>query len=232
MTSVTFETNPLIKALFSSVENLSTEALNALRFRLLRNILPSLTGKGNITPGLVCDPSTTNDADAKFILQASSSNPTPRTTATTTTTPLESPASSAKSTPASNKLLQLAMPFAASTTKTVANETVSFVSFSRCHGTSRFLACASIFRSNNNKCKVPFAPTRDSDSWIKPFPSDFRLVLCDKQIFDGLYVNLRIFHSKRTCIDAGGVERIKVIFGSSDRIRKRGKQAYAASSLR
>ena len=68
ITSTTIETNQSIKLLLSLIDNLSYDASNALRFRLQRNLLPSLTDEGNITPGLVCDSTTANDPDAKFIL--------------------------------------------------------------------------------------------------------------------------------------------------------------------
>ena len=125
ITLTTFETNQSIKLLFSLIENLSYEAMNALRFRLQRNSLPSLTDEGNITPGLVCDSTTLNDPDAKFILLVITPAPTPQPT---TTTPVEPPSPSTKTAPATNKLLQLAMPFAASTTKTNTNDVVSFLS--------------------------------------------------------------------------------------------------------
>ncbi|CAF0741521.1 unnamed protein product [Adineta steineri] len=121
LTLAIFETNQPIKHLLTSIEILSIDAFNALRFRLLRNVLPSLTGKGNITPGLVCDSNTLNDPDAKFILLVNNPTPTPRTT---TAPIIESSSSLTKITPTNNKLLQLAMPFAASTTKTITNDTV------------------------------------------------------------------------------------------------------------
>jgi hypothetical protein len=114
------ETNQSIKLLLSLIENLSFEALNALRFRLQRNSLPLLTDEGNITPGLVCDSTTMNDLDAKFILLVNTPAPTPQPTAT----PVEL-LPSTKMTSTTNKLLQLAMPFAAATTKT--NDTVRFL---------------------------------------------------------------------------------------------------------
>ncbi len=122
ITLTTLETNQSIKLLFSTIDNLSSEeALNALRFRLLRNSLPSLTGKGNITPGLVCDSTTINDPDSKFILLVNNPTPTPQTAETA----VESPLSSSKMTPTNNKLLPLSIPFTAS--KTNANDTVSFL---------------------------------------------------------------------------------------------------------
>ncbi|CAF4656427.1 unnamed protein product, partial [Rotaria magnacalcarata] len=74
LTSTAIETNPSIKLVLSLIENLSYDALNAFRFRLQRNLLPSLTDEGNITPGLVCDSTTANDPDAKFILLVSNNN--------------------------------------------------------------------------------------------------------------------------------------------------------------
>ena len=129
MTLSIFETNPSIKLLFSLIENLSHDALNALRFRLQRNSLPALTDEGNITPGLVCDSTTMNDPDARFVLLANNnpmSTPQPTTITTTTTTSVEplSPAST-RIAPSNNKLLQLAMPLAESTTKINLNDLVS-----------------------------------------------------------------------------------------------------------
>ncbi|CAF3568864.1 unnamed protein product [Rotaria socialis] len=125
ITLATFEANPPIKLVFSFVENLSTDASNALRFRLQRNSLPSLTDEGNITPGLVCDISTVNDPDAKFIQVVNIQPPTPQPTAATATF-VEPPSSSAaiKQTSISNKLLQLAMPLAETITKTNTNDAV------------------------------------------------------------------------------------------------------------
>jgi hypothetical protein len=149
ITPSVLETNQSIKLIFSLVENLSYDALNALRFRLQRNSLPSLTDEGNITPGLVCDSTTMNDPDAKFILLVNTPAQTPQpTTATKPSTPTttiepstpptqtkmtprtstepSTPTTQTKMTPpTTNKLLQLAMPFAASTTKTNTNDPVS-----------------------------------------------------------------------------------------------------------
>ena len=72
------ETNSSIKLLFTLVENVSFDASNALRFRLQRNLLPSLTDEGNITPGLVCDEATMHDPDAKFILLVTTPALTPQ----------------------------------------------------------------------------------------------------------------------------------------------------------
>ncbi|CAF0889942.1 unnamed protein product [Rotaria sordida] len=105
------ETNQSIKLVLTLIENLSSDALNALRFRLQRNLLPLLTDEGNITPGLVCDSTTLNDIDAKFILLVNNTISTPQPT---TATSVEPP-SSTKITP-TNKLLQLPMPFAETTT--------------------------------------------------------------------------------------------------------------------
>ena len=135
MTLSIFETNPSIKLLFSLIENLSHDALNALRFRLQRSSLPALTDEGNITPGLVCDSTTKNDPDARFVLMTNNPTSTPQSTTitATTTTPVE-PLSSAstKIAPSNNKLLQLAMPLAESTTKINLNELVSVMSFFSC----------------------------------------------------------------------------------------------------
>lgn len=120
------ETNQSIKLLFSLIENLSYDALNALRFRLLRNSLPSLTDEGNITPGLVCDITTTNDPDAKFILLVNTPAATPQPV---TATEPSSPTAQTKTASTNNKLLQLAMPYATSTTKTTTNDAVSLLCF-------------------------------------------------------------------------------------------------------
>jgi hypothetical protein len=114
ITSTTIETNQSIKLLLSLVDNLSYDASNALRFRLQRNLLPSLTDEGNITPGLVCDSATANDPDAKFILTVNNNS---ASTVNREQTP-PSPKISANNT----KLLQLAMPFAEKKTNT--NDTV------------------------------------------------------------------------------------------------------------
>lgn len=69
------ETNLSIKNLFGSIEKVSQEASIALRFRLQRNLLPSLTDEGNVTPGLVCDANTSNDPDGKFIISGRTQPP-------------------------------------------------------------------------------------------------------------------------------------------------------------
>lgn len=123
LTSAVIEMNQSIKLILSLIESQSPEASNAFRFRLQRNLLASLTDEGNITPGLVCDSTTVNDPDAKFILLASSNQSvqTPQSaTSHETTIPSSSPSTKL---PANNsKLLQLAMPFAEK--KTTTNETV------------------------------------------------------------------------------------------------------------
>ena len=118
LTSTSIESNQSIKLMLTLIETTSYDASNALRFRLQRNVLPSLTDEGNITPGLVCDATTTNDPDAKFILLVSGNNNsnsnsavyTPQSSANHETTSVAS--SSTKPTTTTNKLLQLAMPFA------------------------------------------------------------------------------------------------------------------------
>jgi hypothetical protein len=113
------ETNQSIKLVLSLVENISSDALNALRFRLQRNLLPSLTEEGNITPGLVCDPTTVNDPDAKFIVFVNNNNTliqTPQTSTNHETTSAQPPTTKVSSN--NSKLLQLAMPFAAKRTNT------------------------------------------------------------------------------------------------------------------
>ncbi|CAF4271311.1 unnamed protein product [Rotaria socialis] len=125
LTSTTIETNPSIKLVLSLIENLSYDALNAFRFRLQRNLLPSLTDEGNITPGLVCDSTTTNDPDAKFILLVSNNNKnsfvqTPQSVTSYETASLQS--SSQFLSTNNSKLLQLAMPFVDK--KTNANDSV------------------------------------------------------------------------------------------------------------
>lgn len=124
------ETNSSIKLLLSSIESLSFEASNALRFRLQRNLLPSLTDEGNITPGLACDAATMNDPDAKFILLVNNASSTPQPLAALDPIP---PASvSTKNNPTANKLLQFAMPLAMNS-KSNSNDTVSsFHRFIRC----------------------------------------------------------------------------------------------------
>lgn len=112
------ETNQPIKLLLSIIENLSYDASNALRYRLQRNLLPSLTDEGNITPGLVCDQTTMNDPDAKFILMVN--QPTSVSSAST----VHERNSSTKLSGTNSKLLQLAMPFAAK--KSTTNEKVRF----------------------------------------------------------------------------------------------------------
>jgi hypothetical protein len=122
LTLAVIETNPSIKLLLSLVGNLSHDALNALRFRLQRNILPSLTDEGNITPGLVCDSTTINDPDAKFIvLVNNNSAPTPQPINNNTDVS-SGQLSATKISTNSSKLLQLAMPFA--TKKTNTNDAV------------------------------------------------------------------------------------------------------------
>jgi hypothetical protein len=117
ITSTVIETNQSIKLLLSLIENSSYDASNALRFRLQRNLLPSLTDEGNITPGLVCDSTTMNDPDAKYILSANNNN--------SASTVSHESATSPKISPNNNKLLQLAMPFAEKKTNT--NDTVRLI---------------------------------------------------------------------------------------------------------
>lgn len=114
LTSANMESNQSIKLILLLIENLSHDALNAFRFRLQRNLLPSLTDEGNITPGLVCDSTTTNDPDAKYILLVSSNkNSSVQTPQSTTSNDSSSiPSSSSSLLSANNsKLLQFAMPF-------------------------------------------------------------------------------------------------------------------------
>jgi len=111
------ETNQSIKLVLSLIETLSYDASNALRFRLQRNLLPSLTDEGNITPGLVCDSTTINDPDAKFILLVNNNLvQTPQSASNQETTPVQS--ATTKLPTNNSKLLQLAMPFAAKKTNT------------------------------------------------------------------------------------------------------------------
>lgn len=117
LTTAMIETNQSIKLVLSLIDKMSYDASSALRFRLQRNLFPSLTEEGNITPGLVCDASTANDPDAKFIALANS-NSTVRTPQTASS----HESSSAKMSPTNARLLQLAMPFAAK--KTTPKETV------------------------------------------------------------------------------------------------------------
>jgi hypothetical protein len=124
ITSNLFDTNSSIRVLFSSIDSLSLDASNALRFRLQRNLLPSLTDEGNITPGLVCDSSTVNDPDAKFILLVNNPMSTPQPTKSNEKSMTISSAPTTTTLSNSHKLLQLAMPFAATTTKSNALENV------------------------------------------------------------------------------------------------------------
>ncbi|CAF2687738.1 unnamed protein product [Rotaria sp. Silwood2] len=124
LTSIIIEKNQSIKLVLSLIENLSSDALNAFRFRLQRNLLPSLTDEGNITPGLVCDSTTMNDPDAKFILLVNNNNnnstqPVQSTTSHETIS-VQSPSSKIPAN--NNKLLQLAMPLVEKKTNT--NDTV------------------------------------------------------------------------------------------------------------
>ncbi|CAF1150733.1 unnamed protein product [Rotaria sordida] len=128
LTTIIIEKNQSIKLILSSIENLSYDALNAFRFRLQRNLLPSLTDEGNITPGLVCDATTLNDPDTKFIVFANNNNnnnnnnaiQTQQSTTNHETTLVQS--SSSKVSTNNNKLLQLAMPLVEKKTNT--NDTV------------------------------------------------------------------------------------------------------------
>ena len=117
LTSTMIETNQSIKLILSLIENLSPDASNAFRFRLQRNLLPSLTDEGNITPGLTCDPTTINDPDAKFItFTNNTSAQTSRSTTNHEIVPVQSP--SPKISANNNKLLHLAMPFVEKKTNT------------------------------------------------------------------------------------------------------------------
>jgi len=117
LTSTMIETNQSIKLVLSLIDKLSYDASSALRFRLQRNLFPSLTDEGNITPGLVCDSTTMNDPDAKFILLANNNTPIKKPLSATS-----HESSSPKISTNNSKLLQLAMPFAAKKTNT--NDTV------------------------------------------------------------------------------------------------------------
>lgn len=128
MTSTILDTNPSIKLVLSFIENLSNDALNALRFRLQRNSLPSLTDEGNITPGLVCDTAAMNDPDVKFILLASNQVSTPHL-ATTTATAVEPPPASASTKRKSIDIKGLPLTIEnvePTTTKSNTNDAVSF----------------------------------------------------------------------------------------------------------
>lgn len=119
------ETNASMKLLFTLIESVSHEAFNALRFRLQRNLLPSLTDEGNITPGLVCDATTMNDPDVKFILLVTNPAATPQ--------PLTNndlpPAPPHRIPSNNNKALQLAIPTVI-TSKTNPNDLVRHCSIS------------------------------------------------------------------------------------------------------
>jgi hypothetical protein len=126
LTSTMIETNQSIKLVLSLVDKLSYDASSALRFRLQRNLFPSLTDEGNITPGLVCDSTTMNDPDAKFILLANNNTPIKKSLSATS-----HESSSPKISTNNSKLLQLAMPFAAKKTNT--NDTVrSIIKYVNC----------------------------------------------------------------------------------------------------
>jgi hypothetical protein len=126
LTSTMIETNQSIKLVLSLVDKLSYDASSALRFRLQRNLFPSLTDEGNITPGLVCDSTTMNDPDAKFILLANNNTPIKKSLSETS-----HESSSPKISTNNSKLLQLAMPFAAKKTNT--NDTVrSIIKYVNC----------------------------------------------------------------------------------------------------
>jgi hypothetical protein len=126
LTSTMIETNQSIKLVLSLVDKLSYDASSALRFRLQRNLFPSLTDEGNITPGLVCDSTTMNDPDAKFILLANNNTPIKKPLSATS-----HESSSPKISTNNSKLLQLAMPFAAKKTNT--NDTVrSIIKYVNC----------------------------------------------------------------------------------------------------
>ena len=115
--SSTMETNAPIRLLFSMIENVSYDASTALRFRLQRNLLPTLTDEGNITPGLVCDGNNSNEADVKFILSGINSS--------------TDSSSNVKPSPTNNKIINLPMPLASNNNKNNSTETVriSFHSF-------------------------------------------------------------------------------------------------------
>ena len=135
------ETNTAIKLLLSSIESLSFEASNALRFRLQRNLLPSLTDEGNITPGLACDAATMNDPDAKFILLVNNPSSTPQPLPALDA--LAPSSASSKTNPPPNKLLQFAMPLAMNN-KPNPNDMVSFsssFSTNQLRSTKKVLQC-------------------------------------------------------------------------------------------
>ena len=111
ITPATFEKNESIQLFLSHVERLSTDAAAALRFRLQRNLLPTLTDEGNITPGLVFNANPVNDLDIQFILSVvRKSLSTPQSVHSVDSTITEQ-SSLAKFAPSNSKLLHLAMPF-------------------------------------------------------------------------------------------------------------------------
>lgn len=121
------DTNSSIKLLFTLIENVSIDASNALRFRLQRNLLPSLTDEGNITPGLVCDGTTMNDPDAKFILIVTNPSLTPQPV-TSNDFPPPLPPSHSRTSTTNSKLSHLTIPSIGST-KTNAPDAVSHFFF-------------------------------------------------------------------------------------------------------
>jgi hypothetical protein len=70
ITETTIENNASIQTLIAYVEQFSLEAAYALRFRLQRNLLATLTDDGNIMPGLTFQTNPTDDPDIRFILLA------------------------------------------------------------------------------------------------------------------------------------------------------------------
>lgn len=111
VTSLTLETNPSIRTFLSDIQHLSDDAFHAFRFRLQRNLSPTLTEEGNITPGLVFSANAPTDPDIQFILSAGrKSVSTPQSLQSMDTTISEND-SSLKFSSSNNKLLQLAMPF-------------------------------------------------------------------------------------------------------------------------
>lgn len=103
----TMDSNTAIQLFLSNLEQISYEASHAFRFRLQRNLLPTLTDEGNITPGLSCASNPTNDPDIRFIVSASTN---PLSTPQSTQSSIEPSPIPTKIPVNNNKLLLFAMP--------------------------------------------------------------------------------------------------------------------------
>ena len=119
----TMESNSSIQLLLSNIEQLSYDASHAFRFRLLRNVLPTLTDVGNVTPGLSCGSNPSDDPDVRFILSATTN---PLSTPQSTQSSVEPSPIPPKLPATNNKLLLFAMPLV--TKKTGEDEDAAAVS--------------------------------------------------------------------------------------------------------